>query len=74
MCGIKELFIKLNESTQGEVAFGDSSKILVKGKGNIMIQTKMEIIIIYRMSTLFRRCTITYSVLGSSWKKAMTSN
>lgn len=40
MCGIKELFIELNKSTQGEVAFGDSSKIPVKGKGNIMIQTK----------------------------------
>lgn len=40
VCGIKELFTKLNESIQGEVTFGDLSNILFKGKGKIMIQTK----------------------------------
>ncbi|XP_020266712.1 uncharacterized protein LOC109842219 [Asparagus officinalis] len=41
MCGIKEFFTELNEMVQGDVTFGDQSKILVKGKGKIMIQTKM---------------------------------
>ncbi|XP_020258742.1 uncharacterized protein LOC109835165 [Asparagus officinalis] len=40
MCGIKEFFTELNEMVQGDVTFGDQSKIPVKGKGNIMIQTK----------------------------------
>ncbi|KAK2988684.1 hypothetical protein RJ640_012720, partial [Escallonia rubra] len=33
MCGRKELFTDLDETIKGEVTFGDSSKILVKGKG-----------------------------------------
>ncbi|XP_020270923.1 uncharacterized protein LOC109846108 [Asparagus officinalis] len=40
MCGIKEFFTELNETVQGDVTFGDQSKIPVKGKGKIMIQTK----------------------------------
>ncbi|KAK2965354.1 hypothetical protein RJ640_013817 [Escallonia rubra] len=32
MCGRKELFTDLDETIKGEVTFGDSSKILVKGK------------------------------------------
>ncbi|XP_061349454.1 uncharacterized protein LOC133294723 [Gastrolobium bilobum] len=40
MCGKKELFTELNEEVQGEVTFGDLSKIPVKGKGKIMIFTK----------------------------------
>ncbi|XP_020259026.1 uncharacterized protein LOC109835457 [Asparagus officinalis] len=39
MCGIKDFFTELNETVQGDVTFGDQSKIPVKGKGNIMIQT-----------------------------------
>ena len=40
MCSIKEFFTKLNETVQGDVTFGDQSKISVNGKGKIMIQTK----------------------------------
>ncbi|XP_020258022.1 uncharacterized protein LOC109834420 isoform X2 [Asparagus officinalis] len=40
MCGIKEFFTELNEMVQGDITFGDQSKIPVKGKGKIMIQTK----------------------------------
>ena len=40
MCGQKELFAELDETVNGEVIFGDSSKIPVKGKGKIMILLK----------------------------------
>ncbi|XP_020259685.1 uncharacterized protein LOC109836229 [Asparagus officinalis] len=40
MCDIKEFFTELNETVQGDVTFGDQSKIPVKGKRKIMIQTK----------------------------------
>lgn len=40
MCGIKDIFTELNEGVHGEVNFGDSSKIPVKGKGKIKIQTR----------------------------------
>ena len=40
MCGQKELFTELDETVNGEVIFGDSSKIPVKGKGKIMIVLK----------------------------------
>ncbi|XP_020262387.1 uncharacterized protein LOC109838347 [Asparagus officinalis] len=37
MCGIKEFFTELNETVQGDVTFGDQSKIPVKSKGKIMM-------------------------------------
>ncbi|KAK9734966.1 hypothetical protein RND81_04G174500 [Saponaria officinalis] len=40
MTGNKELFSCLDDSYQGEVSFGNKSKVLVKGKGNINIQSK----------------------------------
>ncbi|KAA8541348.1 hypothetical protein F0562_025333 [Nyssa sinensis] len=40
MCGRKELFVDLNETIQGQVSFSNSSKTLVKAKGNIMIKNK----------------------------------
>ncbi|KAK9698319.1 hypothetical protein RND81_08G095900 [Saponaria officinalis] len=40
MIGNKELFSYLDESVQGEVSFGNKSKVLVKGKGNINIPSK----------------------------------
>ncbi|KAL3755900.1 hypothetical protein ACJRO7_002879 [Eucalyptus globulus] len=40
MCGQKELFSKLDETVRGEVNFGNKSKILVMGKGNIDINSK----------------------------------
>ncbi|KAK2991588.1 hypothetical protein RJ640_000959 [Escallonia rubra] len=40
MCGRKELFTDLDETIKGEVTFGDSSKIPVKGNGKLMITLK----------------------------------
>ena len=37
MCGKKNMFVDLDESMDSQVTFGDSSKILVKGKGKILI-------------------------------------
>ena len=36
----KSMFIKLNESMNGNVAFGDDSNVLVKNRGNILFCTK----------------------------------
>lgn len=40
MCGHKELFTEIDNTISGEVTFGDSSKIPVKGKGTVTIVTK----------------------------------
>ncbi|XP_028065737.1 uncharacterized protein LOC114268722 [Camellia sinensis] len=40
MCGKRELFVELDETVQAQVPFGDSSKTLVKGRGNILIKLK----------------------------------
>jgi len=40
MCGQRDLFGDLDETIQGLVTFGDTSKVLVKGKGNIPIKLK----------------------------------
>lgn len=53
MYGIKEFFSDLNKSVQWEVTFEDSPELPVKGKCNTTIQTKLDIIIIHLMSTMF---------------------
>ncbi|XP_048496509.1 uncharacterized protein LOC104889332 [Beta vulgaris subsp. vulgaris] len=40
MIGKKELLFYLDESISGEVSYGNESKVLVKGKGNMNIQSK----------------------------------
>ncbi|KAL8116958.1 hypothetical protein AgCh_023220 [Apium graveolens] len=40
MTGHKELFTEIDDTISGEVTFGDSSKIPVKGKGTITIMSK----------------------------------
>ena len=40
MCGQRDLFDDLDETIQGLVTFGDTSKVPFKGKGNIPIKLK----------------------------------
>ena len=40
MCGKKELFSQLDESIWGNVNFGNKSKVLIMGKGNVKIRSK----------------------------------
>ena len=40
MCSYKNMFVELDESMNGHVSFGDSSKIDMTGKGKIFIQLK----------------------------------
>ncbi|KAL8087732.1 hypothetical protein AgCh_037766 [Apium graveolens] len=40
MTGHKELFTEIDDTISGEVTFGDSSKIPVKGKGTVTIMSK----------------------------------
>jgi len=40
MCGQQDLFVDLDETIQGLVTFEDTSKVPVKGKGNIPIKLK----------------------------------
>ena len=40
MCEKRSMFVELNESVSRNVAFGDKSKVVVKGRGNILIRLK----------------------------------
>ncbi|XP_022635985.1 uncharacterized protein LOC111241590 [Vigna radiata var. radiata] len=40
MCGKMSMFVELDKSIEGNVAFGDESKVAVKGKGNVLIRLK----------------------------------
>ena len=40
MCGYRDIFKELNETVNGQVSFGDASKVQVKGIGKILIQLK----------------------------------
>ena len=40
MCGDKLKFASIDENVQGNVSFGDSSKIQICGKGTILISSK----------------------------------
>lgn len=42
MCEKKEMFVDLDEVATAMAKFGDDRKILVKGKGNIVIRTRNE--------------------------------
>lgn len=53
MCGRKELFTDLDETIQGELTFGDSSKISIKGKGKLKITLKKDPKNIYQMFIMY---------------------
>ncbi|XP_042460733.1 uncharacterized protein LOC122044288 [Zingiber officinale] len=38
--GRRNLFVELDESTDGDITFGDSSKVQVKGKGALLMHSK----------------------------------
>ena len=40
ICGYKKLFMELNEIVNGEVSFGDASKVQVSDVGKILIKLK----------------------------------
>ena len=54
MSGRKELFSQLDETVCGEVNFGNKSKVLVMGKGNINIKSKMVLMLLLQMSSLYQ--------------------
>ena len=40
MTGSRQLFTELDEKVQGDISFGDLSKVPVQGRGNIVIKRK----------------------------------
>ena len=40
MTGNKDLFCSLDESIKGSISFGDKTKVLVMGRGDILIRLK----------------------------------
>ncbi|KAK9698048.1 hypothetical protein RND81_08G079000 [Saponaria officinalis] len=77
MTGNKELFSYLDESVQGEVSFGNKSKVQVKGKGNINIQSKngtnVTIADVYYVPWIFRNL-FSLGQLTEKWHKINIQN
>lgn len=59
MCGIREFFTELNKKIQGEVTFGDQSKIPIKGNGKIVTRWRQTRVGIFLMFTCHKSTTQT---------------
>lgn len=48
------MLVELDKSVNGNVSFGDDSKVPLKGKGSIFIRLKMENINLFQIFTTFQ--------------------